>query len=261
MLIDGAAIAEKILKELRKQTIPEKEFAAILVGDDSASLSFLKQKETTARSLGVSFKLYRFSADLEQTELQKKIHAIYNDPKVGAVIVQLPLPPKYDRVAVLNEIGIDKDVDVLNGETSKILAPAAGALKRILEEINFDSTDKQVVIVGSGLLIGRPIADWLMGRAKKIAIMNKGGYDPAVVRSADLVVTGTGVPRLINGDHLKKGAVVIDYGYGRDESDTLSGDVDAKSAARIAGYLTPTPGGTGPIVVAMLFSNFYKLVG
>ncbi len=260
MIIDGAKIAEKILKELAKQLVPEKEFAAILVGDDAASLSFLKQKEMAARSLGVKFHLYRFADTLAQVELQKKVHEIYTNPDVGAVIIQLPLPVKYDRIAVLNEIGIDKDVDVLNGETSKILAPAAGALKRILKEVAFDVADKEVVVVGSGLLIGRPIADWLMGKVKHVTIMNKGGYKPEIVRNADLVITGTGVPRLINGDHLKKGAVVIDYGYGRDESDTLSGDVDFKSASRVAGHITPTPGGTGPIVVAMLFSNFYTLV-
>jgi methylenetetrahydrofolate dehydrogenase (NADP+) / methenyltetrahydrofolate cyclohydrolase len=205
--------------------------------------------------------LYRLSEELAQSQLQARVHEIYLDPSVGALIIQLPLPAKYDRVGVLNEIGIDKDVDVLNGETSRILAPAAGSLERILKEIAFDVTDKDVVVVGSGLLIGRPIADWLMGRVKTLAIMNKGGYDPAIVRNADLVITGTGVPRLIKGDHLKKDAVVIDYGYGRDESDTLSGDVDFKSASRIAGHITPTPGGTGPIVVAMLFSNFYRLAG
>ncbi len=259
MIIDGNNIAGKILKELRKQLVPEKEFAAILVGDDSASLSFLKQKEMAARSLGVKFHLYRFADSLAQVELQKKVRAIYENPDVGAVIIQLPLPQKYDRVAVLNEIGIDKDVDVLNGETSKILAPAAGALQRILQEINFNVVEKDVVIVGSGLLIGRPIADWLMGKARKLTIMNKGGYESSVVRNADLVVSGTGVPRLIKGDDIKNGAVIIDYGYGRDESDTLSGDVDFKSVSRVAGFVTPTPGGTGPIVVAMLFSNFYKL--
>ncbi len=259
MIIDGIKIAEKILKELQKQFVPEKEFAAILVGDDAASLSFLKQKENAARSLGVKFHLYRFADSLEQAQLQKKVHEIYMREDVGAVIIQLPLPAKYDRVAVLNEIGIDKDVDVLNGETSKILAPAAGSLQRILQEINFNVIDKDVVIVGSGLLIGRPIADWLMGKARKLTIMNKGGYDSGVVRNADLVVSGTGVPRLIKGDDVKNGAVIIDYGYGRDESDTLSGDIDFKSVSRVAGFVTPTPGGTGPIVVAQLFANFYKL--
>lgn len=259
MLIDGNKIAEDLLKQLRKQTVPEKELAAVIVGEDSASLSFLRQKQRTAESLGVKFKLYQFSEELPQSKLIEKIAAISGDDKVGGMIVQLPLPRKYDRVAVLNAIGIEKDVDVLNGETAKVLAPAAGALKRILESIKFDLSGKQVVVVGSGLLIGQPIANWLMREVRQLTVVNKGAYEPSVIRTADLVVTGTGVPRLIRGEHIKQGAVVIDYGYGRDESDELAGDVDAKSVQKVAGYLTPTPGGTGPVVVAQLFANFYQL--
>jgi methylenetetrahydrofolate dehydrogenase (NADP+)/methenyltetrahydrofolate cyclohydrolase len=112
-------------------------------------------------------------------------------------------------VAVLNAIGIEKDVDVLNGETAKVLAPAAGALKRILESIKFDLTDKQVVVVGSGLLIGQPIANWLMREVKQLTVINKGAYEPSVIRTADLVIAGTGVPRLVRGEHIKQGAVVV----------------------------------------------------
>jgi len=259
MLINGNEIAEKVLRELRKQTVPEKELAAILVGDDGASLSFLRKKAETAQLLGVKFKLYRFSDGLDQYELEKKVREIYERDDVGGVIIQLPLPARYDRVAVLNQIGIDKDIDVLNGETSKILAPAAATLERILAEIKFDPTGKNVAVIGSGLLIGRPIANWLMHQAKQVVVMNRGGYDSALVRCADLVVSGAGVPRLVKGQDIKHGAVVVDYGYGRDESDELSGDVDLKSVAKVADWVTPTPGGTGPVVVAMLFSNFYKL--
>lgn len=259
MTINGNEIAEKVLRELRKQTVPEKELAAILVGDDSASLSFLRKKAETAQLLNVKFKLYRFPDTLEQYDLQKKVREIYLREDVGGVIIQLPLPARYDRVSVLNQIGIDKDIDVLNGETSKVLAPAAASLERILSEIKFNPTGKNVVVVGSGLLIGRPIASWLMSRAKQVTVINRGGYESALIRNADLVVSGTGVPRLIKGQDVKHGSVIVDYGYGRDEADELSGDVDLKSVSKVAGFVTPTPGGTGPVVVAMLFSNFYKL--
>jgi methylenetetrahydrofolate dehydrogenase (NADP+)/methenyltetrahydrofolate cyclohydrolase len=259
MIIDGSEIAQKILKELQKLPVPQKEFAAVLVGDDQASLSFLKQKEKTAESLGVKFKLYRFEDSLAESELIERIAKISSNDQVGAIIIQLPLPPKFNRVAVLNAIGIEKDVDVLNGETSKVLAPAAGALKRILETIKFDIADKQVVVVGSGILIGRPIVDWLMSQVKHLTVVNRGGYDPQLIRTADVVVAGAGVPRLIRGEHIKHGAVIVDFGYGRDEADELAGDVDFKSVQRVAGYVTPTPGGTGPVVVAQLFWNFYHL--
>ena len=259
MIIDGSAIAQKIIKGLQALPVPTQEFAGGLVGDDAASISFLKQKERAAEALGVKFKLYRFEESLAQSALISKIAAISADPNVGGMIVQLPLPKKFDRVAVLNAIGIEKDVDVLNGETSKVLAPAAGSLERVLREIKFDLAGKQVVVVGSGLLIGRPIVDWLMGQVKQLTVVNRGGYDPQVVRTADLVVAGTGVPRLIRGEHIKHDSVIIDYGYGRDEEDQLAGDVDIKSVQRVAAYVTPTPGGTGPIVVAQLFANFYRL--
>jgi methylenetetrahydrofolate dehydrogenase (NADP+) / methenyltetrahydrofolate cyclohydrolase len=259
MIIDGTKIAEDILKQLRKLPVPEREFAAVLVGDDPASLSFLRQKERAAESLGIKFKLYQLSEDLAQSQLVAKIVAISADPKVGGMIVQLPLPRKFDRVAVLNAIGIEKDVDVLNGETTKVLAPAAGALEKVLSALKFDLAGKHAVVVGSGLLIGRPIINWLMSQTRQLTVVNQGGYDPQVIRTADLVVAGTGVPRLIRGEHLKQGAVVIDYGYGRDEEDQLTGDVDFKSAQRTAGFITPTPGGMGPIVVAQLFVNFYRL--
>ena len=259
MIIDGNKIAEEMLRELRKQFVPQQEFAAVVVGDDPASLSFLRQKEKTAQSLGIRFKLYQFEAKIAQSLLIEKIAAISGDPNVGGMIVQLPLPAKFDRVAVLNAIGIQKDVDVLNGETTKILAPAAGALARVLDTIKYNVADKHVVVVGSGLLVGRPIVNWLITRARQVTVLNRGGYDPHIIRTADLVVAGTGVPRLIRGEHLKLGAAVIDFGYGRDESDQLAGDVDAKSVQKVAGYITPTPGGMGPIVVAQLFANFYRL--
>lgn len=261
MLIDGTAIAEKVLKELRRRSVPQKELAAVLVGDDAASLSFLKQKQRAAESLGVNFKLYQLPDSLAQIQLEKKIKAISDDERVGGMIVQLPLPNTYNRIGVLNQIAIEKDVDVLNGETSKVLAPAAGALERVLKEIGFSVADKNVVVVGSGLLIGRPIVNWLMGQTKKLSVVNRGGYDPQIVREADLVITGAGVPRLVKGDYIKHNAVVIDFGYGRDEADELAGDVDLKSVQRVAAQVTPTPGGMGPVVVAMLFSNFYQLAG
>lgn len=258
-LIDGNKIAEDILKRLHKQSTPTKELAAVLVGDDAASVSFLKQKQRAAESLGVKFKLYQFPAETKQHLLIERIKAMSTDDAIGGIIVQLPLPPHFDRVAVLNAIGIEKDVDLLNGEAAKILAPAAGALDEILRSINFDPKEKQAVVIGSGLLIGRPITNWLMRQAKSLTIVNRGGYDAAVIRTADLVVTGAGVPRLIRGEHLKQGAVVVDFGYGRDEADQLAGDVDLKSVQKVAAFVTPTPGGTGPIVVAMLIKNFYTL--
>jgi methylenetetrahydrofolate dehydrogenase (NADP+)/methenyltetrahydrofolate cyclohydrolase len=260
MIIDGVGIAQKILTELRTLPVPTKKFVAVLVGDDAASLSFVRQKQKTAESLGVNFELVQLPQTLTQDELIARVLAISGEAAVGGMIVQLPLPKQYDRVAVLNAIGIAKDVDVLNGETTKVLAPAAGALARILTEVQWSPAGKRVVVVGSGLLIGRPVVTWLMDKAESVTVLNKGGYDATVIKSADLVVTGTGVSGLIKAAHVKAGAVVVDFGYGRDESGSLAGDADFEAIASVASAVTPTPGGTGPIVVAMLFANFYRLM-
>lgn len=258
MIIDGNKIAEGIFALLRQQEVPKKELAAILVGDDAASLSFLKQKERTAQSLGVQFKLYALPATLSQKELEDEVRNIVNTESVGGVIVQLPLPKHYDRVPVLNAIGIEKDVDVLNGENASILAPAAGALELILKEVDFCLQDKEVVVVGSGLLIGRPIATWLMPKVKKLIVVNRGGLTPEVTKDADLIISGVGLPGLITEEYVKKDAVVIDYGYAK-ENGVLVGDVVFTEVSKKTSAITPVPGGTGPIVVAMLFKNFFDL--
>lgn len=258
MIIDGNKISESILSELRQTKPPKKELAAILVGEDEASLSFLRQKKKTATSLGVKFVLYHLSQDLSQEELEKEVKKISKRRSVGGVIVQLPLPKKHNRIPVLNAIGIEKDVDVLNGETTSVLAPATGALKRILEEVGFDLPGKRAVVVGPGLLIGQPIATWLMTRVIKLSVLGKAKLDTEVLKEADLIVSGTGQAHLIKGEYIKKGAVVIDYGYGS-VNGKLAGDIEIDSVDKVASYVTPTPGGTGPVVVAMLLWNFFQM--
>lgn len=257
-MIDGVAIAAKIIAELKTKKTPSKSLTAILVGDDKASLSFLKQKEKAAKELGVKFVLHILPESLSQHELENNVRAISADKTVGAVIVQLPLPKKYDRVPVLNAIGIEKDVDVLNGETTKVLPPAVGALKHILDELRFDVADKKATVIGPGMLIGRPIASWLMPQVVKLTVLGKAKLDVEAIKEADLVVCGAGVPHLINDTHIKPNAIVVDFGYGQLD-DKTAGDVDVKSVAMKTKHVTPTPGGTGPIVVAQLFENFFRI--
>lgn len=257
-MINCSEIEKSIIASLKRRKAPTKKLAAILVGSDSASLSFLKQKKTVAEQLGVKFELIKLPASLSQEALEESVRKISRRSNVGGVIVQLPLPKKFDRVPVLNAIGISKDVDVLNGENSKVLAPAAGALERILRKVNFKPEEKRVVVVGSGILIGEPSVKWLMKRARKLTVFNKGGIDRKTLSQADLIVSGTGVPGLIRGRDVKKGAVVVDFGYGK-KSGVLMGDVDFKSASKKTDKITPVPGGTGPIVVAMLLKNFFDL--
>lgn len=258
-MIDGKAIAEKMIAELKALPVPEKKLAAILVGDNKYSKSFLRQKAATAKELGVHFELHEFADTLSQKEVEEAVRKISKDPAVGGVIVQIPLPAHYNRTSVLANIDIEKDVDDLSGGTQPILPPAPASLKRILREINFDLKGKRAVVIGPGFLIGKPIATWLMGKVANLTVIDIGGFDEKALKAADLIVSAAGVPGMIKGKFIKKDAVLIDYSYGTDAKGNISGDVEVATCAKKTNMITQTPGGTGPIVVAQLFVNFYHL--
>ncbi|MDP1719255.1 MAG: bifunctional 5,10-methylenetetrahydrofolate dehydrogenase/5,10-methenyltetrahydrofolate cyclohydrolase [bacterium] len=258
MIIDGKQIASLVLAELKKQPQPTKKMIAVLVGDDPASLSFLKQKERVAKELGVGFELKQFSGDIGQVELMENIVLISSEQNVGGLIVQLPLPARFDRDQILSAITLEKDVDVLVGS---ILPPAVLAVEDILNFLNFDLKGKIVGVVGKGFLVGAPIAKWLQGKCSQVIIFDSKS-DLADLKKADLVITGTGKAGLITDDMLKEGAGVIDFGYGM-VNGKISGDFAASllltTSPNLLAFYTPTPGGTGPILVAELYKNFYSL--
>lgn len=255
-VIDGKKIAEDILSELKKLPIPTGRLAAVLSGENQPSLSFLRQKEKVARDLGIQFELRQLSDSLSQKELEYIVRKISKDESVYGVIVQLPLPDKYDKRAVLNSIDAQKDIDALCDMNDDMFPPSVLSLKYILEDIGFIITGKKVVVVGNGFLIGQPIARWLKGGNVEFVILEKDNFDITALKEADLVISGTGQTGLIRGEYLKNGVVIIDYGYGI-RNGKVSGDVDFESVKKLASFVTPTPGGTGPIVVASLFVNFY----
>lgn len=233
--------------------------AAILVGDDRFSRSFLAQKAKTAQELGIIFELHELVESLSQKEVEAEVKKICGEKAVGGVVIQLPLPPQYKRDDILAQIPLEKDVDDLNGMTRGILPPAPGSLKKILKELNFDLTGKKAIVFGPGFLIGKPVAQWLLGKCMKLTVCDKGESGERDLKDADLIVTSTGVVGLIRGEYIKEGAIIVDYGYGKDKEGKLTGDVDMASCLKKTQNITPTPGGTGPIVVAQLFANFYHL--
>lgn len=257
-MIDGNKIAGKIIAELKREKTPNKTLAAILVGSDPASLSFLKEKERVAKELGVSFRLIVLPLETTHAEVEKTIRSLNRDDSVGGILVQLPLPAGFEREKILNLVSPGKDVDALNKKTKKILRPAVATVRRILQELKFSPRDKSAVVVGKGILIGTPVSKWLVEMGARVKTFSKTDFDPAWLKGADLIVTGTGSPRIIRGEMLKPGAIVIDFGYGRLEG-KISGDVDFDSVQKAIALVTPTPGGTGPILVAKLFENFFTL--
>lgn len=269
-IIDGKKMAQDILLRLKSQATPQKTLVAFLVGDDSASISFIRQKEKTAKKLGVDFKVYTFSDDISEENLIKEIESISKMDFVGGVIVQLPLPEAINRQSVLNAIPAEKDVDVLSEKaqevfragTNPVLPPSVGTTEAIIHNSKLIIQNSNVAIVGLGFLVGKPISEWLKEKTKELFFLDLGD-DLSILKEADLVISGTGQAGLIKAEMLKEGAGVIDFGYGLNSEEKPSGDFDTNSLVnQFSNYLsfyTPTPGGTGPILVAKLLENFYKL--
>src|SRR3989344_1352771 len=182
MPIDGKALAKKIIDRLKAEPAPKKIFAAVLVGNDPASLNFLKQKERTAKELGVDYRLYNLPAELKNDELRRKVSELALSKSVGGVIVQLPLPEHINKHYILNVIPREKDVDVLGeralgafyADCNKVLPPAAGTVEEILKTYDFKLETKTVAVVGLGLLVGKPIANWLSRKARTLYLLRQG---------------------------------------------------------------------------------------
>lgn len=290
--IDGREIADKIIEKLKVLPTPKKILAAVLVGNDGsthsissgqasspqvqASISFLKQKEKTAKELGVDFRIYKLSSESKNDDLRNEVGKIANLKRVGGVIVQLPLPEHVNRHYALNTIPREKDIDVLGERAlgafytgrNPVLPPAVGVVQEILKSYDLNLKSLKVAMVGLGFLVGKPIAHWLMGdpstklgaRCAEIYLLDEGS-DLSILKRADLTITGVGITGLIKPEMLKNNAVVIDFGYDTSHG-SISGDLETNQLInQLTNKLTytPTPGGTGPILVAKLFENFYKL--
>ncbi len=288
IIINGRKIAQEIIEGLKSRPKPERFMAAILVGNNPASESFQKLKQKTAVELGVDYRIYRLSPELGNDGLRKEVGRIAAQKTCGGVIVQLPLPEHINKHYILNVIPREKDVDVLGERAlgafyagrNPALPPAVGVVDTLYQVSGIKYQDTKIAVVGLGFLIGKPIGTWLMGKAKEIMLLDKFS-DLSVIKNADVVILGAGQAGFIKPEMLKDGAVVIDFGYSvaqapprtdadpaRTNAETkkiiISGDFDSSSLTTqnsSLAFYTPTPGGTGPILVAKLFENFYTLNG
>lgn len=269
--IDGRGIAKEIIERLKGESIPQRIFAAVLVGENAASESFVKQKEKVAKEVGVDFRIYRFPEKSTNDSLRKDIGKLVQLSRVGAVIVQLPLPPHINAQYVLNAIPPEKDVDVLSERTlgayynnrSKVLPPSVAVCEELCRREQIDLKSKTVAVVGLGTLVGKPMVMWLMKKAKEVYALDQGS-DLGLLKQTDIVITGVGEAGLIQSEMLKHGASVIDFGYSFDADGRIRGDFDdalisPTSNLQSRSFYTPTPGGTGPILIAKLMENMYIL--
>ncbi|MHB9019542.1 MAG: tetrahydrofolate dehydrogenase/cyclohydrolase catalytic domain-containing protein [Minisyncoccota bacterium] len=257
MIIHGKEIAGDIIFKLKELDRLQKSLAAILVGESAQSESFLKQKEKIADQLGINFRLIRLSSEMSKFEVIKEIEMLNLDSSVGGIILQLPLPEKFKKEDIIPSIDPKKDIDALTERSRKLINPlAVEVVNDILSYLKIDIKNKVVAVIGRGFLIGAPLLDFFTGKCLKIISLNSKS-DINLVKEADIIISGTGKPGLITPELLKNNAVVIDFGYGL-LNGKLKGDFSSEGDLKNIDY-TPTPGGTGPILVAEIYKNFYKL--
>ncbi len=264
MIVDGKKLANTILEQCGALPKTDKFCAAFLVGDDPSSVSFLNQKHKAAVKAGIGFRLFQFPREVQNDVLRDAVTKIVADDACGGALLQLPVPDHINQHEILNAIPTEKDVDVLGERTlgafyflqSKVLPPAVGVVETICKEQNYNLASLSVAVVGLGLLVGKPIANWIMRKAKDTILLHSTS-DLSLLKNVDLVITGVGKAYFIKPEMLKNGAAVIDFGY-----DSMCGDFDATGLSpddSHVSFYTPTPGGTGPILVAKLFDNFCRL--
>jgi methylenetetrahydrofolate dehydrogenase (NADP+)/methenyltetrahydrofolate cyclohydrolase len=269
-IIDGKAIAQEVRAEwkVRADALKAKGItpglAVIIVGEDPASKVYVANKVKACAELGLHSEHVVMSADTPEAELLAKIDALNNDPKIHGILVQLPVPKHIDTNKVLNAINPEKDVDgfhpvnvgaLVTGNMRFAPCTPYGAMK-LLEKSGVSIEGKHAVVVGRSNIVGKPMALLLLQANATVTICTSKTRDLAkFTRDADILVVATGRSKMITGDMIKPGAAVIDVGINRMDNGKLCGDVDFDSAKQVAGWITPVPGGVGPMTITMLVAN------
>ncbi len=276
-LLDGKAIAAKIQQELSiaiKQLQPKigrsPGLAVVMVGDNPASAAYVRNKEKACAKVGIASFGQHFPAQTTLEELEEVIAVLNHDERVDGILVQLPLPNHLDAVTLLHQIDPDKDADglhpvnlgrLIRGETGLRSCTPAGVM-RLLQEYEISLEGKQAVVVGRSILVGKPMALMLLEANATVTIAHSRSHDlKSITQNADILIAAVGRPGLISADMVKPGAVVVDVGMNRvtdaSGNSRLVGDVDFESTASVAGFITPVPGGVGPMTVAILLQNTF----
>ncbi|MBI2772324.1 MAG: bifunctional methylenetetrahydrofolate dehydrogenase/methenyltetrahydrofolate cyclohydrolase FolD [Burkholderiales bacterium] len=269
-LIDGNALAKKIRAEVSGRTAALKakgvqpSLAIILVGEDPASQVYTKHKINDSTETGLHATLERYPADMSEADLLARIRALNEDASVHGILVQLPLPKHMNASTVIETIAPAKDVDgfhvasagaLMVGQPGFWPCTPYGCMK-MLASIGYDLKGKHAVVIGRSNIVGKPMALMLLGKNATVTICHSATPDlKAMTLQADVLVAAVGKRNVLTADMVKPGAVVIDVGMNRNDEGKLCGDVDFAGVSQVAGWITPVPGGVGPMTRAMLLVN------
>tara|TARA_B100001540_G_scaffold267424_1_gene248970 strand:+ start:252 stop:1094 length:843 start_codon:yes stop_codon:yes gene_type:complete len=270
MIIDGKKIAEELRVELKKKIIEFKAtyksvpgLTVILIGEDPASKIYVKNKQKYAKDIGINSEVIKYSDSVDEKTVLEKISELNKDKKISGILVQLPLPKHINKKKIIDAILPEKDVDgfhpvnvgnLSSGYESKVPCTPLGCIL-LLREVEKDLKGKHAVIIGRSNLNGKPMAQLLLKENCTVTITHSKTKDlKNECKRADIIVVAVGQPKLVKGDWVKKGAIVIDVGINK-TANGLEGDVDFGEVSKVVKAITPVPGGVGPMTIACLLSN------
>lgn len=270
-IIDGKALANKIRAELKvkvEQSGKEIGLAVVIVGEDPASQIYVRNKIKACEEIGIRSYSYALSEQASQNELETLLEQLANDDKVHGILLQLPLPKGFDSESALKKIPVEKDVDgfsaenigllVKNDPSCSVACTPYGVMK-MLESENIEISGKRAVVLGRSVTVGKPMSLLLLNaNATVTTCHSKTQNIKEICREADILVSAIGKAKFVTEDMVKDGAVVIDVGMNRDENGKLCGDVDFENVSKKVSYISPVPGGVGPMTITMLMYNTVK---
>ena len=272
-ILSGKEVSERIKEELKSEVSELKKqgifagLAVIIVGDDPASRVYVNNKKKACEQLGIYSEEYALSGETSEEELIELIERLNNDKNISGILVQLPLPSHINEKKILESINPKKDVDafhpinvgkIMTGEYDFVPCTPAGIME-LIKESGVSVEGKDCVVIGRSNIVGKPMSMLLLHKNGTVTVCHSRTKDlKNKTKNADILVVAVGKPNFVTGDMVKEGAVVIDVGINRLENKKLVGDVDFESAEKIAGAITPVPGGVGPMTIAMLMKNTVK---
>ena len=272
-ILDGKKVSARIKEEVAKEALALREkgirpgLAVILAGNDPASRVYVNNKKKACEACNIYSEEYTFPETVTESELLELIDHLNRSDKIHGILVQLPLPAHIDEKKIINAISEKKDVDaftpanvgkIMIGNFDFLPCTPAGVME-LIKESGISPEGKECVVVGRSNIVGKPQAMLLLHANGTVTVCHSKTKNLAeITRRADILVAAVGKAKFITGDMIKEGSVVIDVGMNRDEEGKLCGDVDFESAARVAGAITPVPGGVGPMTIAMLMKNTVK---
>ncbi len=270
-ILDGKKLRDKLLDNLKLKVdklSTKPVLVVILIGDNPASKIYVNNKKKMAEKVGIISEVINYPSNISEKELLEKIEELNNDEKVTAILVQLPLPEHISKENVMNKIKPEKDVDgftpynfgkLFSGEVPTVYPCTPKGILLLLDEYGIELEGKHAVVVGRSNIVGRPLSQMLLNRNATVTVCHSHTKNLAqITKTADVVVSAVG-KNIIEGKMLKPGCVIVDVGIFKDENGKTRGDVDFKSASEIASYISPVPGGVGPMTIASLMINTLEL--